>query len=279
VIHILHVIDALALGGAERMLVEIANASVADGFRVSVCVTRSVTTLAPRLDPRIELLVLRRTRTTEVRPLARLARWIRKRDVDVVHCHGRSSFGLVALLVATHAIEAPIIFHDHRGLGIDASVPGWFRFARHWLSAYVGVYPASLAWATRAGVPAERTHLIGNAIDLAAVERQVVTGTALPASQAPRIVCVGGLRREKAIDVLLEAIALVRVPLLLCVIGADADAGYAATCRARAARPDLADRVAFLGPREDALALAAAAIVAPKHEPTSRNSSSPSPSR
>lgn len=38
---ILHVIDSLALGGAERMLVDIANASVSDGHTVSVCVTRA----------------------------------------------------------------------------------------------------------------------------------------------------------------------------------------------------------------------------------------------
>jgi len=258
-VHVLHVIDGLGLGGAERMLVEIANASHADGMRVSVCVTRSGTQLATRLEPGIELIVLGRTRTTDVRPLLRLARWIRRNAVDVVHCHGKSSFSLVALLTASRAISTPVIFHDHHGLGMDARVPWWLPVARRTLAAYVAVYPGGLDWARRAGVPDAQRHLIPNALDLARVARQVVTGAPLPASTACRIVYIGGMRREKAIDVLLDAIARVRAPVVLCIIGGDADPAYAAACRARAAEPDLAGKVIFLGPREDALALAVTA--------------------
>ena len=260
--HVLHVIDALALGGAERMLVEIANASHADGMRVSVCVTRSGTQLASRLEPGIELLVLGRTRTAEVRPLVRLARWIRRNAVDVVHCHGKSSFSLVALLTASRAISTPVVYHDHHGLEIDARIPWWLPLARRTLAAYVAVYPGGLDWARRAGVPDAQRHLIPNALDLARVARQVVTGTPLPASSRSRLVYVGGMRREKAIDVLLDAIARVKAPVVLNLIGGDADPAYAAACRARAAEPDLEGKVVFLGPREDALALAATADLA-----------------
>jgi hypothetical protein len=45
----MHVIDSLAVGGAERMLVEIANASATHGHCVSVCVTRDGRDLAPEL--------------------------------------------------------------------------------------------------------------------------------------------------------------------------------------------------------------------------------------
>ena len=44
--NILHIIDSLAVGGAERVLVELANQAARDGHRVAVCVTRSETTLA-----------------------------------------------------------------------------------------------------------------------------------------------------------------------------------------------------------------------------------------
>lgn len=254
--HVLHVIDSLALGGAERMLVELANAFASE-TRVSVCVTRSDTTLAGQLDPAIELLVLGRRRTTDVVPLIRLARWCRANRVDVLHAHGRSSFSLLALLAASRAVTAPIVFHDHRGLGPDATVPAWFRAARHFLGAYVGVYPGGLAWAARAGVPAARRHLIANAVDLAAVERQVLDGPPLPACDGPRLICIGGIRHEKAIDILLAAHAKLRAPAHLFVIGPDADPAYAAACK-RQAGP----RVAFLGPRRDALALAATADLA-----------------
>lgn len=260
--HVLHVIDALALGGAERMLVEIANASHAAGIRVSVCVTRSGTQLADRLEPGIEVLVLGRTRTSDLRPLVRLARWIRRNAVDVVHCHGKSSFSLVAVLTASRAIATPVLFHDHHGLGMDARIPWWLPLARRTLAAYVAVYPGGLDWARRAGVPDAHRHLIPNALDLGRVARQVVTGAPLPASSANRLVAIGGIRREKAIDVLLEAIARVHAPVVLHIIGGDADPAYAAACRARAEHADLAGKVSFLGPREDALALAATADLA-----------------
>ena len=255
-LHVVHVIDTLALGGAERMLVELANRTVADGHRASVCVTRSGVAMAPRLDPRIELLVLGRQSRFAVRPLVRFARWLAGRGVSAVHCHGRSSFSLAAALHAARAVPAPIAMHDHAGVQLHPEVPGWFRLARRALAAYVAVDRSQLAWAERAGLPAARVHVIGNAIDIAALARQPVTGPALPDAPGRRLIFVGGLRRDKAVDVLLDAVARLTAPATLFVVGGDADPAYAAECRDRARRADLAGRVVFLGARDDALPLA-----------------------
>ena len=255
--HVLHVIDALSLGGAERMAVEIANRTVADRHRVSVCVTRSGIALAPQLDPRIELIVLGRTSRAAVRPLVRLARWSERHRVDVAHCHGRSSFALVAVLKAAGLYRRSTVLHDHKGIEIDPSIPIWFRIAARYLSAFVGVYPRQLSWAQQAGVQVRKTHLIPNAIDMERVATQELRTK--PLAEAPgrsRLIYIGGLRREKAVDVLLEAIAIVRAPIILSIVGGDTDRAYATRCRERAARADLADRVEFLGQRADALALA-----------------------
>ena len=256
-LHVAHVIDALSLGGAERIAVELANRTVVDGHRASICVTRSGTALAARLDPRVELLVLGRQRRFELRPLARFARWLADRAVDVVHCHGRSSFSLLAALRATRATSRPVVLHDHLGVQLHPGVPRWFRFARRYLAAYVAVDPAQRTWAVRAGIADARTHVIGNAIDMAALARQPLTGPALPEAAGPRLIFVGGLRRDKAVDVLLDAMARLRAPATLFVVGGDADPAYAARCRAAAS-----NRVVFLGQRDDALPLAATADLA-----------------
>jgi len=261
-LHVAHVIDTLSLGGAERMVVELANRTVGDGHRASVCVTRAGLALAPRLDPRIEVLVLDRRSRFALRPLARLARWLRDREVTIVHCHGRSSFSLVSVLRAVRAMSQPIVLHDHRGVQLHPAVPAWFRIAGRGLAAYAAVDRAQLAWAARAGVPAARTRVIGNAIDMAALAGRRLTGPPLPAAPGARLIFVGGLRPDKAVDVLLDAIARLTAPATLFVVGGDADPGYAAACRARAQRPELAGRVVFLGPRDDALALAATADLA-----------------
>lgn len=260
--HVLHLVDALAIGGAERMLVEIANRTGRD-HRVSVCVTRTCTDLAAQLAPGIELLVLGRRRRFELSPLLRLARWCEQHDVDVVHCHGRSSFSLAATLRAARLLRAPIVFHDHRGIEFDASIPRWFPIASRYLARYVGVYPKQAAWARRAGVPVDRIDVIQNAIDLDAVTRQRLVGPPLPErAMTSRVVAVGGLRAEKAYDVLLDAVAQVRTPIVLHVVGGDADPAYARRCRERAERDDLRDRVVFWGARADAVALAATADLA-----------------
>ncbi len=65
-----------------------------------------------------------------------------------------------------------------------------------------------------------------------------------------RLVTVAPLRREKRVDLLLEALAraVAQVPLRLLVVG---DGPERARLEARAARPDLAGRVAFVGHEPD----------------------------
>lgn len=255
--HVLHVIDALSIGGAERMLVEIANRTSADGHRVSVCVTRTGLALAPALSPAVELFVLGRTGRVDVWPLVRLARWLKTERVTIVHCHGRSSFSLMAVLAAARATRVPILMHDHLGVEAHPDAPVWFRIAQRYLAAYVAVSEPQLAWARRAGVPTSRQHLIVNAIDTAALKHKRVTGEPLEPAAGHRLVCVGGIRREKAIDVLLEAVARMRTRATLHIIGGDLDRSYAERCRERAQQNDLLGRVRFLGQRDDALAVAA----------------------
>jgi glycosyltransferase involved in cell wall biosynthesis len=260
--HVLHLVDALALGGAERMVVEIANRTVRD-HRASVCVSRTGSDLAPRLDPRVALIVLGRQRRFELRPLLNLARWCKQNEVDLLHCHGRSSFSLAATLRACRLLRIPIVFHDHRGIEVDRSVPRWFPVAARYLSQYVGVYEKQVSWARDAGVPADRIQVIPNAIDMHQVTQQPLVGPPLPETpKRARVVAIGGIRIEKAFDVLLDAVARVHAPIALYIIGGDADPAYASRCRERATRHDVRDRVTFLGPRPDALALAATADLA-----------------
>jgi glycosyltransferase involved in cell wall biosynthesis len=257
-VNILHVIDALAIGGAERMLVEIANRTHHDGHGVAVCGTRAGGPMAARLHPAIEQKVLGRKHRLDARPLAELVRWTRQRKFDVVHCHGRSSFSMLALLAGLHVFSVPIVLHDHLGVEIHPEVPRWLPYAKRFLAEYVGVYDAHAAWARGAGLDPERVTVIANAIDMDAT----VDGAQLPAARGVRLVFIGGLRREKAVDLLLEALVLVDTQLTLFVIGGDADRAYAAAIRARASQPDLAGRVVFLGQREDAIALAKSADLA-----------------
>lgn len=256
-IHIMHVIDSLDLGGAERMLVEIANSAAADGHEVSVCVTRSGCALADTLRPGIRLWVLGRRNRFDWPAIGRLAALVRDQRVDVLHVHGRSTFSLLALTKSAGLIKAPIVLHDHCGIELDASVPLWFRFwAKRWASHYVGVYAKLAAWAEVAGISREKTSVIDNALDLSRIQQAVPLDLRKEfgiEDDVPVGIVVGGLRRNKGIDLLLEAVAqssYCRAAKIL-VVGGARDEMYAQACRAQSASLGLGDNVIFVGERSD----------------------------
>ncbi|MBA3465639.1 MAG: glycosyltransferase [Deltaproteobacteria bacterium] len=263
--HILHVIDGLGLGGAERMLVDIANQTVADGHEASVCVTRSNVTLEPALDPRINRLVLNRKRRVSVAKMLRFTRWVREQRVDVLHVHLRSNLSFVLPLRIMRLVRQPIVFHDHfGGIETDQSIPPWFRVASRFIAHYVGVYDRLSAWAQRAGVPANRTTTITNTLDLsrlrAGVPGDLRKELAVPDGSALAVL-VATVRRDKGIEVLLDAVSQSRHRGTLCVVivGADGEPDYVASVRSRWKELGLEDTVHFLGPRTDVPALLAAA--------------------
>ncbi len=137
----------------------------------------------------------------------------------------------------------------------------YYRRCRHLIGNTRGI----VAYLRRSGWPAERTHYLPN----------FVSGeTAAPASraaletpdEAPLLLALGRLHRNKGFDVLLRALAdLDGVWLWLAGSGPAAD-----DLRALAARLEVAGRVRFLGWRRDVAALLAAAdaLVCPsRHEP------------
>lgn len=273
--HVLHLIDGLGLGGAERMLVDIANQTAADGHRVSVCVTRTDLTLRHELSPAIEVLVLGRTNRISPVALARLAGYIRARRVDVVHVHLRSNLAFLAPLRAAHLVRAPIVFHDHYGtIEVDTEIPAWFRIARRYIEVYVGVYQRLVEWAVAAGVPPARAVTIPNALDLARLESSPsATFIADLKLERPKlvIIAVATLRPDKALEVLLDAVARSRHrdEFVVLSIGTEPNADYAEALRVRARTLGLDETMRFVGGRTDVpqvLRTADAAILTSKTE-------------
>lgn len=254
--HVLHVIDSLGLGGAERMLVDIANATAADGQRVSVCVTRSESPLAKQLRPGIEVLVLGRRRRLSMRPAARLARWIRRNDVDVLHVHMRSSLAFMIALKSLFMLRTPIVFHDHYGsIELDTSVPRWFAVGHRLVAKYVGVSPALAQWARSAGMPADKVSMIPNALDLDRLTRAQPVG--VPRTDAAIGILVASFKREKGIDVFIEALAQSkhRNRARVLVAGGGVDSEFGRECRARVEAYALGGAITFLGARDDVAGL------------------------
>jgi glycosyltransferase involved in cell wall biosynthesis len=257
--HILHVIDSLARGGAERALVEIANRSAADGYRVSVCVTRTNCDLAGDLRPEISLTVLNRRKRFDRGGMHRFAALVKKESVDVLHVYNRWTLSFVSFVKTLRLIPPgiPIVFNEQYGIYLDPSVPPWFRWwAKHWITHYVGVYEALGDWAKEAGIPREKISVICNALSADRIQNAVKVDIRrefnIPDDVLVGIV-VGGLRKEKGTDVLLSAIAgsEARDTAKFLIVGGERDHVYAQTCYAQSRQLRLDDTVTFTGERAD----------------------------
>jgi len=255
--HILHVIDGLAIGGAERMLVDIANATVQDDHRVSVCITRTQTELAAELDSRIEQIVLNRTRTFDFAAFRRFNAFVAQNKVTVIHAHGRSTFSFVAFSRIFSLRKVPIILHDHYGnIEIDSSIPAWFRY---WgwreIAAYIGVYQKLGDWAVAAGIPKERVFVVGNGINLRRIAARYASKLREQFGIEPSTpvgVVVGGLRREKGIDLLIDSLTVCdQLDYKILIIGGERDAVYVRECKDLAEQRGIAGKLIFVGERKD----------------------------
>lgn len=252
-LHVMHVIDRLAVGGAERVLVDLANQSVRDGYKVSVCLTRSGGDLCRSLLPEVRVYELGRTRRADPGAVLRFGRIVRRAGVSVLHVHGLPSFALVCLAKVGARVRAPAILHDHRGQDDPPPVRLWFRtLGTRCLSRFVGVHPRHADWARGAGVPPERVGVIGNGLDLARVP---AAAPPRPGSAEPPLgVAIAGIRPEKGTDLLIQALAAVRprFPVRLAIIGGSRDPEFLARCRELARRSGVDGDVEFWGERDDA---------------------------
>jgi glycosyltransferase involved in cell wall biosynthesis len=259
--HIMHVIDSLSVGGAERMLVDIANSTAVEGHQVSACATRHRGDLAAGLRPEIKFWELKRQRRFDWRAMRLFATLVQDSDTDIFHAHGRSTFAFLAFSKALGLIDCPIVIHDHEYVDSDSTVPYWFRWAAaRWASHYVGVYSKLEAWANEAGIPRDRVSIIQNALDLERIRAAPPGGIReefnIP-DDIPIGIVVGGQQYIKGTDVLINAMAQssYRDRARLLIVGDTNDPAYFGDCCAQVESLGLNESITFLGKRLDVASL------------------------
>ena len=110
---ILHLIDTLHAGGAERMVVNLANGLLKRGLKVHVCASRETGVLSHELDDGIALLLLNRKSTFDLKAIFRLLVYLKKHKVTHLHAHGTSFF--LGWMAAICYPKLKFIWHDHQG--------------------------------------------------------------------------------------------------------------------------------------------------------------------
>lgn len=235
-VSVLHLIEDLGSGGAERLL--FVNLSHLDrrSFDGIVChlYDRAQHWRQPILNLGYPVMSLNMTSIRDLpRGIVRLSRLLKRHPVDVIHTHlyGANFVGRIAGAIAKVPVVSslhnpdyePTIFTDNTTLS-----PAKLRVIR-WLDrmscrlarpAFVAVSRYVKQSAERhLGIPADRTTVIYNAIDMTTFTRGAETAAGamrlraelgLPAG-APIILCVARLDPQKGLRYLIEALpALVR---------------------------------------------------------------------
>lgn len=108
---ILHIIESLEIGGAEMVVVKLAN-SMAGFHEVSICCVKTTGPLVERLNKGIKVYCLSKKEGNDLRIPFKIARLVRKGDYNVVHSHNWGIF-FDAIMGARLGGAAKILHTSH----------------------------------------------------------------------------------------------------------------------------------------------------------------------
>ena len=248
---VMHLIDALDAGGAERMAVNLVNALPRDRYVPYFCTTRRGGALESLISPDVARLALERRHRFDVSSLLHLTRFIRERNIRLLHAHSTSLF--IAIAASRLSSRAPVIWHDHYGLhSVEKRSSIIYGPAARRLSGLIAVNQDLAEWSQKKlRVPAEKIWYIPN---FAASVEAHGSPPDLPGQEGMRIVCVANMRPQKDHFTLLRALGIVarRMPgVHLLLLGSSTQLNYEQQVRQEVDRLGLAGNVSFLGQRSD----------------------------
>jgi glycosyltransferase involved in cell wall biosynthesis len=273
---ILHILRA-PLGGLFRHVLDVAQGQAERGHRVGLIVDSMtggaradsvLAQLAPRLALGLErVAITRQLSLGDIPALRAVARRIEALAPDVLHGHGAKGAALARLAPHGDAIR---VYTPHGGSLVYAPgtlAGGFYRALERILNWRTDLFLfesdyAAAQFRAKIGPPRTLVRVVRNGVGDA--DFAPVTSGA----DATEIVCIGELRAIKAIDVLLEALFMLKRsgrPLRATIAG---DGPDAEELKALAHRLGLADAVRFVGfrPAREAFAMGKILVVPSRSE-------------
>src|SRR5687768_10487667 len=147
--NVLHLVDTLEIGGAERVAVNMVNVLPRASYRVALCTTRREGPLADLVADDVRRLCLGRTKRFEPSAIAALVTFVRQHQIQLLHAHGTSLF--LARLAACFPPYPAVIWHDHFGRFFVEDRPVWlYRLATGRIGGVIAVNETLADWSRNA---------------------------------------------------------------------------------------------------------------------------------
>jgi len=192
-IRVLHVIDTLRIGGAERVLIDICNIQKLNHLNVSVLLLTEDDQMSDQLYNEIPIIRLGRRHKFNVLSLFK-ANTICN-SYDIVHVHLRYNFRYIALAKLIFNGRYRLILHDHFGdIENDIRIPLGARFLLRNNAWFIGVSQPLVEWAVnQIGLNHARCFLLSNIV----VKKNIVLNDLATNSNSIRILIVSNFRLSK----------------------------------------------------------------------------------
>jgi glycosyltransferase involved in cell wall biosynthesis len=250
-VSVMHLIDSLNAGGAERMAVNIVNLLPRSQYRAHLCTTRSEGPLAVLINEDVGRCSLNRKHRFDWRALKSLTRYIAEHNVKILHAHGTALF--IAGIASRFPPYPAVVWHDHWGRNELESRPAWlYRIAAKRTQAIIAVNQNLVRWSRdQLGIGEGRVSFISNFVCDSSLNGEPLE---LPGRPAERIVCVANFRPQKDLLTLINAMSLVvreSPSAHLLLVGDPSDKTYVELIRKRVGEQNLSQNVSFMGQRND----------------------------
>jgi glycosyltransferase involved in cell wall biosynthesis len=251
----MHVLDALRVGGAERVAVNLACLLPRTEYETFMCTTREDGPFSSLLSPHVERISLNRRHVLDIPALRRFVAFNQKHDIKILHAHGSSLF--FARLASLFKPHPAVIWHDHYGRYTFDDRPVWlYRWATRGIAGVIAVNHPLANWSRDVlGLPCGRVWHIPNFVDMATTH---VAPIKLPGVPGKRIVCLANIRPQKDHPNLVRAMKSVVAQMPdahLLLVGDAADLAYRDTVLQEISELGINENVSYLGRRDDVTAI------------------------
>lgn len=220
---VVHIIDRLHTGGAERVLVTLANIFYQHGHAVTVITLVEQGPLAEQLLPGIHQINLGRQQKLNPITMYRLVQAIK--NIDIVHVHSSFNMRYVFLAGKLFNLQKPIFFHEHFGdIDIDTSVK-WHQRYIYPKTIMICVSRRIAEWALQhLPVDARNVFVLHNIV----VKKESVPKRMVQDNGYTKLVIVSNIRRTKNIEFAIELLNRLKKsdPCSLTIIGKKVDTAY-----------------------------------------------------
>ena len=250
--NVMHLIDSLSTGGAERVAVNMVNTLNHNGIKTYLCATRKEGPLKTFIVHADQYLFLNRKSSLDVRALSQLIRFIKKNHITILHAHSSSYF--IAVLAKIMIRSVKVVWHDHYGLSdqLESRKSIFIRLGSLFFDAVFSVNTLLKQWAERKlFVRQSRICFLANYADLGDYHSDWHPDRLA----RHNILCLANLRPQKDHHTLLDAFRKIKVECQdasLYLVGKDNQDAYSESLKKKVEDWKLKD-VYFMGEQTDVL--------------------------